>query len=208
MSRPAARSGPDTRTRIVAAARACFGRSGYDLTTNKDIASEAEVTTGAIYHYFTSKPDLFVSVYEELNEWMTVEFEKAAASESSLAGQIRAILDRAVAMNRADRSVGNFSVIAQTELQRHPEVAAMVTDSPGVPSLFARLVRAARQRGELADDVDTNATVSMLVAASMGIAQLGTLVESLDVQQATVDAFLRAFEGSMFRSGEPVTRPG
>jgi AcrR family transcriptional regulator len=200
MSRAANRSGPDTRRRIIVAARACFGRSGYDLTTNKDIAAEAEVTTGAIYHYFDSKPDLFVAVYDELTERMTVEFDAAASQQSTLAGQIRAILERAVDMNRADPSVGNFSVIAQTELHRHPELAELVVDASGVASLFARLVRSAHQRGELADDMDVNATVSMLVAVSMGLAQLGALVEHVDVQQGAVDAFLRAFEGSMFRA--------
>lgn len=206
-----ARSGVETKVRIIAAARRCFGRSGYDLTTNKDIASEAGVTTGALYHYFDSKPDLFVAVHEQLNARMVEEFSEAAATETTLVGQIRAILNRAVDMNRQDPSLGNFSVIAATELQRHPELAAMVPDGPdgpGVVPLLSRLVRAARRRGELAADVDTTATVNMLAAVGMGLAQFGALIENAEIQQKTSDAFMRAFDGVLFRGAEVATRSG
>jgi AcrR family transcriptional regulator len=206
MSRVVNRTGPDTRRRIIAAARACFGRSGYDLTTNKDIATEAEVTTGAIYHHFDSKPDLFVAVHDELTAHLADAFERAAAGASTLPSQLRAILDLAVETNRSDPSIGSFSVIAHTELHRHPELAAMVADRTRIASLFARLVRSAHQRGELTDDVDTNATASMLVAVSMGLAQLGALVEDADAQKAAVDAFLRSFEGSMFAAPLAISR--
>lgn len=196
------RRGADTKLRIIRAARACFGRSGYDLTTNKDIAAEAGVTTGALYHYFDSKPDLFVAVHEELTALVVDEFARVAAAETTLAGQIRVILERAVELNREDPSLGMFSTIAPIELQRHPEVAAMVENVTGIPSLFARLVREARARGELADDVDTDATVGMLLATAMGLAQFGALVESADIHHATTEAFIRLADGSMFRTGD------
>jgi AcrR family transcriptional regulator len=41
-----------TRDRILHAARHSFAELGYMATTNKVLADEAGVTTGAIYHYF------------------------------------------------------------------------------------------------------------------------------------------------------------
>ncbi len=48
----------DRREKIVQAAMAVFARKGFDRATNKDIAREAGITPGLIYHYFKSKQDL------------------------------------------------------------------------------------------------------------------------------------------------------
>jgi AcrR family transcriptional regulator len=65
VGRPPATDSAETRRRILAGARTCFGRYGYDKTTNKDIASAAGITAGAIYHYFPSKTQLFKAAVAE-----------------------------------------------------------------------------------------------------------------------------------------------
>jgi AcrR family transcriptional regulator len=51
---------------IIAAARARFGREGFESTSLDEIASEARVTTGAIYHHFGNKQGLFRRVAEQI----------------------------------------------------------------------------------------------------------------------------------------------
>src|ERR1700722_4525561 len=53
-----------TRTALVAAARRLFGRDGFAATSVDDIAREARLTTGALYHHFPNKTALFESVFE------------------------------------------------------------------------------------------------------------------------------------------------
>ncbi len=55
-----------TRAAIVAAARKQFARNGYSRTELNRIAAAARVTTGAIYHHFSGKRDLFQAVAEQL----------------------------------------------------------------------------------------------------------------------------------------------
>ena len=55
-----------TRAAIIAAARKHFTRYGYADTEISKIAGEARVTTGAVYHHFTGKKDLFLAVAEHL----------------------------------------------------------------------------------------------------------------------------------------------
>lgn len=55
-----------TYAAIVAAARKHFARYGYSRTEIGRIAADARVTTGAIYHYFSGKRDLFQAVAEQL----------------------------------------------------------------------------------------------------------------------------------------------
>jgi AcrR family transcriptional regulator len=55
-----------TRAALLAAARHHFARHGYARTELSQIAADAEVTTGAIYHHFVSKKGLFQAVAEQL----------------------------------------------------------------------------------------------------------------------------------------------
>ena len=52
---------PDTRTEIVAAARALFAEVGYDRTSIRAIARRAGVDAALVHHYFDGKAALFVA---------------------------------------------------------------------------------------------------------------------------------------------------
>lgn len=54
----------DRKAKIVRAAMRVFARKGYERATNKDIAREAGITPGLIYHYFKSKRDLLKAAIE------------------------------------------------------------------------------------------------------------------------------------------------
>jgi AcrR family transcriptional regulator len=65
----------------MAVARRHFARKGYNETDIVDIASDARLTTGAIYHHFKNKLALFQAVAEEL------ESEILAASRAAAVGE-------------------------------------------------------------------------------------------------------------------------
>ncbi len=56
------------RRRIQRAARTVFAEKGYAKTSIEQIAREASLSVGAIYLYFRSKEDLYVSLLEETLE--------------------------------------------------------------------------------------------------------------------------------------------
>ena len=64
--------GQPGRLRVLDAAAELFVAQGYAGTTLRQIASEAGIKAGSIYHYFDSKEALFVAV---LNNGMTVMIE-------------------------------------------------------------------------------------------------------------------------------------
>lgn len=55
-----------TRAALLAAARKHFARAGYTRAQIGQIAADARVTTGAVYHHFSNKKALFQAVAEEL----------------------------------------------------------------------------------------------------------------------------------------------
>lgn len=54
------------RGRLLAAARAVIERGGYAGASVAAIASEAEVSAGALYRHFPSKSELFADVFREV----------------------------------------------------------------------------------------------------------------------------------------------
>ena len=54
----------DRREQIIDAAMRVFAQKGFVRATNKDVAREAGITAGLIYHYFESKEALLMAVIE------------------------------------------------------------------------------------------------------------------------------------------------
>jgi AcrR family transcriptional regulator len=55
----------DRREDILQASLHLFAEKGFHGTSMRDIAREAEITEGLIYHYFESKRDLFRAIIDE-----------------------------------------------------------------------------------------------------------------------------------------------
>jgi len=54
----------DRREQIIDAAMRVFAQKGFTRATNKDIAREAGITAGLIYHYFDSKEAVLKAIIE------------------------------------------------------------------------------------------------------------------------------------------------
>lgn len=54
-----------TRENLLTAGLKVFGQRGYSATRLEDIAIEANVTRGAIYHHFGGKDELFMTLVKE-----------------------------------------------------------------------------------------------------------------------------------------------
>ncbi|MDT5097519.1 MAG: hypothetical protein QOC76_1256 [Mycobacterium sp.] len=74
-----------TRAALVAAGRRLFGENGFRGTPVEDLAREARVTTGALYHHFPTKTALFEAVFVQAHmELMTSATEAAMGAEDGL----------------------------------------------------------------------------------------------------------------------------
>jgi AcrR family transcriptional regulator len=130
-----------TRAALVAAGRTLFGSRGFAATSVEDIAREARVTTGALYHHFRTKAAVFESVFEQLHGELLEASVAAAASANDaidlLAAGFGAFLDK----------------MLEPEVQR-----IIITDAPAVLGL-ARFT-------ELDERYAYAATVAALEAAN------------------------------------------
>lgn len=60
---------PDTRGHILDAATALFARKGYDATSLRDIAEQADVALSLIDHHFGNKAALLLAVCQRIAAW-------------------------------------------------------------------------------------------------------------------------------------------
>jgi AcrR family transcriptional regulator len=71
-----------TRAALVAAGRRLFGENGFRATSVEDLAREARVTTGALYHHFPTKTALFEAVFLQAHTDLMTAAAKAAKGAS------------------------------------------------------------------------------------------------------------------------------
>jgi AcrR family transcriptional regulator len=87
-NRQAARSAA-TRRKLIRAARTLFARKGYAAVGTEEIVRRAGVSRGALYHQFPVKEDLFLAVYEQVEEELTAN---VAGTLSDVASPFEALL--------------------------------------------------------------------------------------------------------------------
>ena len=87
----------NTRAALLKAARRLFAQRGYGAVSLDEVCARARVTKGALYHHFENKQDLFLGVYEQVEDDLVRAGEDAAAPGadfwSLLSGAGRAFLD-------------------------------------------------------------------------------------------------------------------
>jgi len=82
----------DKAARIRAVARAEFAKRGYELTTVRDIAAAAGVSTGAVYRLIASKDDLLLSIMQSYVETVTTGWTRIVESHSTPVEKLDALV--------------------------------------------------------------------------------------------------------------------
>jgi AcrR family transcriptional regulator len=200
LGRPRDGDSTETRDRLLRVARRAFARNGYDPTTNKEIADAAGLTTGAIYHYYGSKAELYVAVYEEVQGVVYSSFNAALDDNIGLLDRFAGVLAAAVELNRNDPTISGFVLGVTSEAKRHPELAALLQPLQSVNSVFlSRLVGDARERGELHPEVSVQAVEDLLNAVLSGLVRFSNQVSDSSRHAAAVGALQLFLSGTLVR---------
>lgn len=187
-----------TRAALLAAGRRLFGQNGFRSTSVEDLAREARVTTGALYHHFPTKTALFEAVFTQAHVDLLMAATHAA---QAAAGDVPSHKSDDLA-----RGVDAFlDGILQPDIQR-----ILVLDGPAVlglarfteldeqyahAAILHALVSVAEAGGTQIDDPDT--TTSLLLGAltrgAMLIANSADPVETRHAVARSMRSLLNAF---------------
>jgi len=184
---------------LLAVARTAFAQRGYDATTNKDLAAAAGITPGAIYHYFPSKTDLYVAVYESVLCRVFDAFEAAISGKETLVEQFSAVLDCTVELNRQDPTLTGFVVGIRGEVRRHPELTGRLGLYGQInEGFYGGLVSRAVERGEIPADM-ARPVQDLLVAVLSGLSRFSRQTGDAARHAGAVDALKQFLAGTLIR---------
>ncbi|MFB7865116.1 MULTISPECIES: TetR/AcrR family transcriptional regulator [unclassified Streptomyces] len=157
-----------TRTRIIDAARDLMRTAGLARTTTKEIAKAAGCSEAALYKYFPSKEELFVTVLNErlpklgdLLGTLAVDPQGRGVEENL------AEIARRAALFYEQTFPMAASLYAEPQLKaRHEEVMRELGAGPHKPiEGLAGYLRAEQEHGRIDAGADTRAAAALLLGA-------------------------------------------
>jgi len=141
----------DKRRLILDAAVRVFARKGFHTCRVGDIAEEAGVAHGLLYHYFRSKDDVLESIFKET--WADIIAAARMVEETDepaperLAGIAKILL-------RAWRRDPDLVRVVVRETVRSPELQQRITHVHAAFAAIERIVARGQEDGEFRADVD------------------------------------------------------
>jgi TetR/AcrR family transcriptional regulator, fatty acid metabolism regulator protein len=141
----------EKRQLILAAAVHTFARNGYHATRVGDIAEEAGVAYGLVYHYFSSKEDLLETIFRESWTELLDAIRSVEESEQPATEQIRQVT---AILLRSWRRRPDLVRVLVREVARSPEVQRRVDEIGEMFSAIERIVARGQAEGEFRADVE------------------------------------------------------
>jgi AcrR family transcriptional regulator len=182
-----------TRRRILDAARHEFAHRGYAAAMLRFVAAAATLTTGAVYHHYASKADLYLAVHADAHDLVYERFRLAVRDGSSFVEMVDAMLDAAAEMNQEDPTLATFIAAARVDRRRHTELAELLPDDRVRRSRFFRtLLDAGTRSGEITGD-ERAQMEAFLHAAVVGLNDGAS--DDAARQRATINAIKAAVRG-------------
>ncbi len=141
----------ERRRQILDAAVRVFARSGYHGSRVGDIAEEAGVAHGLLYHYFSSKEEVLQTVFREnwgelIKRFRAVEATNEPAEEK-LAGIAKILL-------RTWRNDPDLVTVMVREVARSQQLQGQVEDVREAFAIVERVIQEGQTAGAFRPDLD------------------------------------------------------
>ena len=135
----------DKRRQLLDAAVRVFARKGYHASRVGDIAEEAGVAHGLLYHYFKSKDDVLEAVFHENWRVLLARITSVEETDEPAADQLRHI---AAIVLRTWLHLPDVVRVVIREFGRSPELAERIGELAQPIESIARVIERGIERGE------------------------------------------------------------
>jgi AcrR family transcriptional regulator len=141
----------ETRRRILDAAVRVFARRGFHTSRVGDIAEEAGVAHGLLYHYFASKDEVLETVFQE--NWGEL-LERFAAVEASDEPADEKLLGLVKILLRTWRNDPDLVTVMVREVGRSAHLSAQVDDIGRGFEVIQRVIEQGQAEGVFRAELD------------------------------------------------------
>jgi AcrR family transcriptional regulator len=179
----------DKRRQILDAAVRVFARKGFHASRVGDIAEEAGVAHGLLYHYFESKDAVLEAVFAENWNVLLERIGSVEETDEPAADQLRHI---ATIILRTWLHLPDVVRVVVQEFGRSPELADRIGDLAQPIELFQRVIARGVARGEFREDIDPRVAATIVYG---GIDELltGWVLDRLPAAEDDVAAAEKTF---------------
>ena len=186
----------EKRRRILEAAVRAFARKGYHACRVGEIASEAGVAYGLVYHYFTSKDEILETIFRDTWTQMLTAIEAVEAEGIPAAEQLRKVA--AIVLRTWKRDPDLVRVLVR-EVTRSTHIQREVAEIEHAYAALQRIVERGQQSGEFRSDVDAR-LAALIVYGALEELLTSWVMGQLDDSDADVDRAEKAVV-SLVRDG-------
>jgi len=180
---PAKPTAVDKRQLILDAAIKVFARTGYHGSRVSDIAREAGIAYGLVYHYFRNKEEILDTIFQERWSGFLEALEAIAAGPASTEDKLLSV---AALILNAFRLRGDWVKVLVFEIQRTSRFARP-EELRAVGRFFhilARILRDGQERGELRRDLDPD-VACYVFAGALDLIVTSRVLDVLRVEAST-----------------------
>ena len=186
----------EKRRQILRAAITVFARSGYHTSRVADVAKEAGVAYGLVYHYFGSKEDLLRTIFRRTWSRMLEAVEQVEADGAPAREQLEAVAQ--IVLGAWDTDPDLVRVLVR-EVARSPQLGREVDEIEHAFAALERIVRRGQERGELREGLDPR-IAALIVYGALEEILTALVFERLparpgEVEQATRTALALLSDG-------------
>ena len=184
---PRSKRSARTRERILEAATEVFARAGFHGARVADIAEQAGIAYGLVYHYFHNKDDILAAIFAERWGQYVEYLHEVRRTPLSFSERMRRLVHFWVEMYRRDPDLMTIminEVSRSYEFLESHDIGTVLVAFDAIEEML----RDARAAGELQDDIDPQlATYVIFGAAEMVLT--GYVIGTLE--RRTPEAFAR-----------------
>jgi TetR/AcrR family transcriptional regulator, fatty acid metabolism regulator protein len=141
----------DKRRLILEAAVHVFARKGFHTCRVGDIAEEAGVAHGLLYHYFSSKDEVLETIFKET--WADILAAARMVEETDEPARDR-LSGVAKILLRSWRRDPDLVRVVIREIVRSPELQRRIGDIHEAFAAIERIVARGQEQGEFRDDLE------------------------------------------------------
>jgi AcrR family transcriptional regulator len=149
----------DKRRQLLDAAVRVFARKGYHASRVGDIAEEAGVAHGLLYHYFRSKDDVLEAVFHENWSVLLTRIASVEETEEPAADQLRHV---AAILLRTWLHLPDVVRVVVREFGRSPELAERIGDLAQPIDVIRRVIVRGVETGEFRSDIDPRVAATVV----------------------------------------------
>lgn len=208
-SRPSRRA--DKRALILDAAISVFARLGYHGARISDIAREAGIAYGLVYHYFKNKEEILHSIFEERWSGFLEAVETIADSPTRTEDRLFAV---ASLILNAYRVRPDWVKVLVVEIQRSSRVTepAQIRAMGRLFQLIARILRLGQEAGEIRKDLDPEVACTVFLGAlELSITSLVLRVVKIEGADSEIEEYYSRVARTVVEicmNGMTSSRPG